>query len=272
MDIDMGMMNPPKIIFFDIDNTLYITKENRIPESTLYALDALRKQGIITAIATGRTLSVLPEQIRQLIAKQGIDMVAIINGQYVQYQGKELVSFALDADTVENVANYFRTNNIAHGFVDEQGISVALMNDFVHQSCQETRVAYQYNPAHQYERPIYQILGFYPEEYDAHVASMLPEHLKLVRWHRLGVDILPREGSKARGIAASLQQLDLTLHDAWAFGDGHNDLEMIQEVAFGVVMADGEEVLKTYANYICPSAKEDGIYHCLVQLGIIQAR
>ena len=156
---------------------------------------------------------------------------------------------------------------------DEVGKMIAsVMNDFVHQSCQETRVAYQYNPAHQYERPIYQILGFYPEEYDAHVASMLPEHLKLVRWHRLGVDILPREGSKARGIAASLQQLDLTLHDAWAFGDGHNDLEMIQEVAFGVVMADGEEILKTYADYVCPSAKEDGIYHCLIQLGIIQAR
>lgn len=264
-------MNAPKIIFFDIDNTLYITEENRIPESTLYALNALRQQGIITAIATGRTLAVLPEQIRQLIGQDGIDMIAIINGQYVQYQGKELVSFAIDAATVTQVADYFRAHNIAHGFVDEQGISVALINDFVHQSCQETRVSYQYNPSHQHQRPIYQILGFYPEEHDAHIASMLPEHLKLVRWHRFGVDILPREGSKARGIRAALQQLNLNLHDAWAFGDGHNDLEMIQAVGFGVVMANGEDSVKAHANHICPSAKEDGIYRCLVDFGIIQA-
>lgn len=264
-------MNKPKIIFFDIDNTLFITEENRIPESAIYSLKALQQQGIITAIATGRTLAVLPESIRQLIGQGGIEMVAIINGQYVQYQGKELVSFALEKTMVAQVADYFRERNIAHGFVDEQGISIALCNDFVHQSCQEMKVAYHFNPAHQHQRTVYQILGFYPQEDDSKIAKMLPESLKLVRWHPLGVDILPREGSKARAIKAALSRLNLTLNDAWAFGDGFNDIEMLQTVGFGIAMENGEKAAKEAAKHICLSAKNDGIYRCLIDFGIIQA-
>ena len=52
------MQNPqPKIIFFDIDDTLYIKDERRIADSTRAALQALKQQGIITAIATGRSPS-----------------------------------------------------------------------------------------------------------------------------------------------------------------------------------------------------------------------
>ena len=77
----------PKIIFFDIDETLYINREEkRVPESTKTALRLLKQKGIITAIATGRTIAVLPEKIKEVVAECGIDMIVSINGQYVQYQ------------------------------------------------------------------------------------------------------------------------------------------------------------------------------------------
>ena len=43
-----------KAIFFDIDGTLVSFKTHRIPDSTLVALDLLRKKGIRLFIATGR--------------------------------------------------------------------------------------------------------------------------------------------------------------------------------------------------------------------------
>ena len=43
-----------KIIFFDVDGTLISIKTRNIPESTKVAIKALRDQGILCFLATGR--------------------------------------------------------------------------------------------------------------------------------------------------------------------------------------------------------------------------
>lgn len=265
-------MQQPKIIFFDIDNTLYVTLEKRIPDSTLYALRALKQRGIITAIATGRTFSVMPELVKQLIADSGIDMVVAINGQYVQYQGKELTSFPIDKNVVIDLASQLREKQIAHAFVAHNAINVGLNNPYLENTCKLMAISYTENPNHPEIHPVYQMLAFYPVEKDEEINFMLPEGLKPVRWHDYGVDILSKDGSKARGIQAALDKLGLNMADAMAFGDGMNDLEMIEAVGFGVVMANGEAELKERADYICPAATDDGIYRALVDLGIIEKR
>ena len=61
-------MKTPKIIFFDIDETLYRKSSNYLPESVPAAIRALKARGIIPAIATGRSLAALPAKIRELVA------------------------------------------------------------------------------------------------------------------------------------------------------------------------------------------------------------
>lgn len=263
------MHQKPKIIFFDIDNTLYITHEKRIPESTYLALTELKKHGIITAIATGRTISTMPPLARKLIEDNDIDMVVAINGQYIQYQGKMLTAFPLDKDTVIDLSARLREQGIAHGFVADDGVSVGLNNPYLTESCSLFGIDYVEDAKHPETRPVYQMLAFYPAAKDAQINAMLPESLKPVRWHEWGVDILAQEGSKARGIQAALDKLGLNMNDAMAFGDGLNDLEMIQAVGFGVVMVNGEPELKVIADYICPAAVDNGIYRALVDLGVI---
>ena len=80
------MKPQPKIIFFDIDETLYINRGKKyVPESAKTALKLLKQKGIITAIATGRTIPVIPPKIVELIEECGIDMIVSLNGQYVEY-------------------------------------------------------------------------------------------------------------------------------------------------------------------------------------------
>ena len=45
-----------KIICFDLDNTLLDHRTMKVPDSSLRALDALRKKGSIIVLATGRDM------------------------------------------------------------------------------------------------------------------------------------------------------------------------------------------------------------------------
>ena len=58
---------PIKIVFFDIDYTLYIKDEARIPTSvTEQVLPRLKAKGIIPAIATGRNYDGFPGALKAL--------------------------------------------------------------------------------------------------------------------------------------------------------------------------------------------------------------
>ena len=122
-------MFQPKIVFFDIDDTLWIKNEQRIPDSTRIALKKLHGKGIITAIATGRTIAVLPEPIKALAAECGIEMFVSINGQYVEYKGKKLISFPLSQTDVEKVIQIFQKNQVSYAFVARSGLWVSHVDD-----------------------------------------------------------------------------------------------------------------------------------------------
>lgn len=263
-------MRAPKIVFFDLDNTLYLTAEQRIPDSAVYALSALQQQGIITAIATGRSIVSLPPHIQQHIGR-GIDMVVAVNGQYVQYQGQTLAAFPLDGVQTADLSLQLRERSIAHAFVADSQISIIEANPYLEAAMHSVHVAYRIAPEHPHTLPVYQMLAFYPAEKDPEIAALLPEDWHTVRWHDFGVDILHRQGSKARGIQAALARLGIDMADAMAFGDALNDREMIEAVGCGVVMANGVPEVKALADYICPAAADNGIYRFLVEQGIIPA-
>lgn len=66
-----------------------------------------------------------------------------------------------------------------------------------------------------------------------------------------------------------LDALGLDMADAWAFGDGLNDIEMLSSVGFGVAMGNAHPNLKAVADYVCPKHIEDGVFEGLRALGLI---
>lgn len=51
--------------------------------------------------------------------------------------------------------------------------------------------------------------------------------------------------------------------ETMAFGDGENDLSMIQMAGFGVAMENGDDVLKKTANYVTCTNNESGVAHAI---------
>jgi len=51
---------------------------------------------------------------------------------------------------------------------------------------------------------------------------------------------------------------NIPLHQVIAFGDQHNDIEMLQTVWFGVAMNNAAPALKVVADFITGDVREDG--------------
>ena len=115
---------------------------------------------------------------------------------------------------------------------------------------------------------VYQVmLACCPEEYDAIMENV--KHAKIATWWDKAIDIIPLNSGKGIGIASVLKYYGLKKDESLAFGDGNNDIEMLQAVETGVAMGNASEDLKAVADFICKDVTEDGIYHFCVEHGFI---
>ena len=54
-----------------------------------------------------------------------------------------------------------------------------------------------------------------------------------------------------------------------AFGDGDNDLELLQTAGLGVAMGNASPRLQAVARDVCGSVDQDGIYFYCKKLGLL---
>ena len=71
-------------------------------------------------------------------------------------------------------------------------------------------------------------------------------------------------GGKGIGIEKILDFYNIERAHAVAFGDGNNDIEMLQSVGTGIAMQNASAQLKAVSDDVCGDVSADGIYHyCL---------
>jgi len=63
-----------------------------------------------------------------------------------------------------------------------------------------------------------------------------------------------------------VDKLGVLPEEVAAFGDGENDLEMIQYAGLGVAMGNAVPLLKQAADLVAPACDEDGAARVLEQL------
>jgi Cof subfamily protein (haloacid dehalogenase superfamily) len=85
------------------------------------------------------------------------------------------------------------------------------------------------------------------------IAKSLPHFLELAS-HSI---------SKGSGLAFVAEHLGFTAEQTIAFGDGENDLELIEWAGFGIAVANAHDALKAKADWVCPSAAEEGVAQVL---------
>ena len=258
-------MSAIKIIFFDIDGTLLDPATGRISPKTVEALERLEKKGILRCVVTGRPPASLPD-FRGL----RFDAMATFNGSFCQAGSHVIYSHPIDprdAETVlENAKKLGRPISIAlRDMLAANGWDKDL-SDYYRVAGLELTPSPDFEQ--RFQEDIYQImLGCRPEDHPAILAGT--KNVKMaVSWER-AADVIPLSGGKGSAIAHILDYFGLNAQQAMAFGDHHNDLEMLRAVGAGVAMGNATAELKAVADAVCGPVSQDGIYNHCLELGLI---
>ena len=82
-----------------------------------------------------------------------------------------------------------------------------------------------------------------------HVSKSLPIFLEFSR----------RGVTKGSGLAWLASEIGFTAERTVAFGDGENDVEMLEWAGLGIAVADADESALAAADLVCPPAAEEGV-------------
>ena len=65
--------------------------------------------------------------------------------------------------------------------------------------------------------------------------------------------------SKASGLAFLAERLGFSPEQTVAFGDGENDLELLEWAGYAVAVGNADERVKAVADWVCPPVSEEGV-------------
>ena len=253
-----------KFIVFDIDGTL-LTTEMKILDSTKQALISLKEKGHDVGIATGRDYTTA----KSIVDELEIDTYVLCNGSvgYVGHKlahevifSKESMVKLIEIAMENNDQIVFQTVNGLKRHFEQPGESLIKAYEGLGSSLPD------YDGMFWSNNPIIQAMLFCkPEDLQIYTIN----EFRYVSWHKFGVDVIPREGSKATTVLKIAKENGFKPEDIVFFGDGMNDIELIESSGIGVAMGNAETKVKEKAKLITDSCDEHGIYNALKSLLLI---
>lgn len=264
-------MEQVKAVFFDIDGTLVSFKTHSIPESTLRAVSALRQNGVKVYIATGRPLPFI-DNLGEL---EYDGMITVTGAHCFTRDGHVIYHHPISQDDVNRVIiHHHEMPAEAYPIivVTEEGLFVTDYNEDVASIVTLLNLNPPVVKPVEYAggKQILQLISFFKADKESHFMNELMPGCVSMRWHPLFTDIIAKGVSKSVGIDKVLAYENIPLSQAMAFGDGGNDLSMIEHVPYGIAMGNACEELKSIANYVTSDVDHDGIANALRHFGLIQ--
>ncbi len=256
----------PKIIFFDIDDTL--SRNGIIAEHNKATLEQLAETDIKLVISTGRSKAIIPDDILALLDADVLDAIICMNGQYSFDKSGRISHYPLSAEQTVNIVQLCQQSELIHKFDSATHIAWSSENERLREFNAKTPNSIV-DPVYYQSTPVYQCSVFFNNQQDKMQDVNFAQHdLKLVHWHQIGADILPVDASKARGIKDVCEYYSVDVNECMAFGDGMNDLEMFDLVGFAVAMGDAQPALIERADFVTGTIEAFGIQAVLEQFHV----
>ncbi len=260
-------MKSKKIVFFDVDHTLYDPNTRSIPESSIDAIRKLHARGdTIIAIATGRAPYMLGI-IREIEAY--VSLYVTVNGQIILRDGNIVHDDPMQPEFIKQTKQLFIDNNLHYGFIGKQAQAISKLDPYAKKMFEDQNLPYPVeDPDFEKNHDVYQMWAFADETRTKNLRKQF-EHIQLVPWLSDGFDIIEGDKSKKDGVLKALELTGIALEDAYCFGDGENDKEMLEALPNSFAMGNASDSIKAVATYTTRSYDKGGIAHALKWIGLI---
>lgn len=254
-----------KIIFFDIDGTLLKFKTTEISTKVKYTLNQLHKNDIKLFIATGRPSFVIPE-----FKGVHFDGYLSFNGQFCYDNDQDIYRNPLNHnDVLKIIENAKKLDHPVQIAVKDRMVANGNeknLDDYFKIASQTVNVSKNFD--NYINEDVYQMMSAVSKpEYDRLLDGV--DGAKITFWWDKAVDIIPANGGKHLGIEKILKHYGFSKTEAMAFGDGGNDIEMLDAVGLAVAMDNANDEVKAHADYVCDSVENDGIYEACKHFELI---
>ncbi len=261
------MTNSFKMVVLDLDGTLTNSKKE-LSERNRSTLIKLQEQGVKVVLASGRpTYGIVP------IAK-ALELERF-GGYILAYNGGVIINCATKEEVYSNV---LPDDLIAplHKYSTEEGcVILSYDNEFIlteqpdnryvgveaHLNKMEVRRVDDFVAA--FTAPLPKCLSVGEPErilaLEQRLKGLFGERMGIFRSEPFFLELVPLGIDKAFSLGRLLEYTGDTKEEMIAFGDGFNDLSMIEFAGVGVAMANAQAAVKERADYIAQTNDEDGV-------------
>ena len=261
----------------DLDGTL-LNSQQQTSTYTNQTIEKLVNQGMLFSYATARSYYSAKPATKGLSAK--IPLI-LYNGAFIiDNQSQEiLVSNFFLKEEVNDLTQYFNQKNfypIVYAFINAQEKFSYIPNRSTKQQLDfiSTRNDKRKNPIENnlFQGDVFyvsciaskkQLEGFYHDLKDYYQCLFSKDIYSQDWW----LEILPKKATKAHAILQLKEYLNCD--KVVVFGDGLNDIDMLEYCQHGIAVGNAAKGLKDIADEITDDIAEDGIYHSMKKHGLI---
>ena len=275
-----------KAVFLDVDGTL-VDDRGLVPESAQLAVRAARSNGHLVFLCTGRSTSELWQEITDL----GFDGIIAAAGGYVEFDGQVLSHRNIPVEDVRRAVTYFAEHGIDYLLESNSGIygssnsKSRLRELFFGFVTDEDVLAELQRGLGSFIESV--VVGADPGRPDINKILFLHSEtpMESIRSEFAGMfDLVPTSvpmfGANSGELAISgvhkggaieflIEHLGIARENTVAFGDGLNDIEMLQFVNMGVAMGNARPEVKDVADDVTGRVDQDGIHDGFTKHGLI---
>ena len=259
-----------KAVFFDIDGTLVSFNTHKVSDSSKKAIKELKEKGIKVFIATGR----IKLHINNLDDLE-FDGYITANGHDCYIGEKEIYRNGISAETLYALLDYLENEEkFPCSIMTNNGIFSNYIDDSVKELSKEINLeipSVEDFPKFVEENidEVLQINIYVDENKEKELMKKIFKDCESSRWCPVFADVDTKGGGKHIGVDKIIEYYKIDISETMAFGDGGNDLTMIEHCAIGIAMGNANEKLKEAADYITDDVDNDGIYKALKHFNII---
>lgn len=268
-------MDKYKLIAVDLDGTL-VRSDQSISPRTIDTLVQVQQSGVKMAVASGRpTFGTAHVADALRLAEFGGYVMSYNGGEIYDWGTKtRLHAQTLDEDIIPYIYMYAREHGMPiMTYIGKEVVSEVENNEYINYSVMRNRMTLRkvedFVATAQGVGIVKCIIVGDPTLLPALEIEM-QETLKgkagVFRSEPFFLEIVPVGIDKAKGLSILLNKIGMQPSELIAFGDGYNDIPMLQFAGLGVAMGNAAEEIQKAADMVAQSNDDDGIAVLLEKL------